>query len=308
VASAQADLVEAQAQHEQANIEAGRYELLYSQGFATQQQAQVARAAERVVAASVVAAERKVDAARGNLTTARANLANPPIRSSQEAAVREQRAAAEDDLRGAQAAVTQAQVQTSQAEAALTTAQALLVNPLLHESQESAARLAVLQARNDLSAAQNTAQEARGRLQEASADRRELVVRAPFTGTITTRLVELGEVVAPGSPVVCMLDLTKLYLRAYVAEGDIGRVKLHQHVRVFLDSAPTASLDATVGRIDPNLSFTPENTYFRNDRVKQVDGVKLYLQQSTGSAKPGMPADAEILVQDTWPAKEPWRR
>jgi len=57
-------------------------------------------------------------------------------------------------------------------------------------------------------------------------------------------------------------------------------------------------------RIDPQATFTPENTYFRDDRVKQVVGVKLLIKSAIGFAKPGMPADGEILVQgSTWPAK-----
>ena len=56
-------------------------------------------------------------------------------------------------------------------------------------------------------------------------------------------------------------------------------------------------------RIDPQATFTPENTYFRDDRVKQVVGVKLQLKGAVGFAKPGMSADGEILVQgDVWPA------
>ena len=75
--------------------------------------------------------------------------------------------------------------------------------------------------------------------------------------------------------------------------------------RVYLDTAKGGSaqpLDATVERIDPEASFTPENTYFREERVKQVVGVKLRLTYTQGAAKPGMPADGEILVAGTnWP-------
>jgi hypothetical protein len=57
-------------------------------------------------------------------------------------------------------------------------------------------------------------------------------------------------------------------------------------------------------RIDPQATFTPENTYFRDDRVKQVVGVKLQLKAGIGYAKPGMPSDGEILVQgDNWPSQ-----
>ena len=58
----------------------------------------------------------------------------------------------------------------------------------------------------------------------------------------------------------------------------------------------TKPLEAVVSRIDPQATFTPENTYFRDDRVKQVVGVKLQLKTGIGYAKPGMPADGEIEV------------
>ena len=105
-----------------------------------------------------------------------------------------------------------------------------------------------------------------------------------------------------------MLDLGKVYLRGFVAEGDIGRVKLGQAARVYLDSNPRSPIDAVVSRIDPEASFTPENTYFRSDRVKQVVGVKLLIKDPTGAAKPGMAADGEILVEGSaWP-KDTGRR
>jgi HlyD family secretion protein len=79
-------------------------------------------------------------------------------------------------------------------------------------------------------------------------------------------------------------------------------VKVGQPARIYLDSNPKQALDAYVSRIDPQATFTPENTYFRDDRVKQVVGLKLQLKSGIGFAKPGMPADGEILVQgDTWP-------
>jgi HlyD family secretion protein len=74
---------------------------------------------------------------------------------------------------------------------------------------------------------------------------------------------------------------------------------------VYLDSAPAKPINAVVSRVDPEASFTPENTYFREDRVKQVVGVKLRLQGAIGFAKPGMPADGEILVEgNAWPARQ----
>jgi HlyD family secretion protein len=141
-------------------------------------------------------------------------------------------------------------------------------------------------------------------LSEAEANRKDLNITAPFAGTVATRTAEPGEVVAAGTAIVTMLDLSKVYLRGFVPEGDIGRVKVDQPARIYLDSNPNQPLDAYVSRIDPEATFTPENTYFRDERVKQVVGVKLQLRAGTGFAKPGMPADGEILVQgNEWPSR-----
>ena len=79
-------------------------------------------------------------------------------------------------------------------------------------------------------------------------------------------------------------------------------MKVGQPARVYIDSNPDEPIEASVSRIDPQATFTPENTYFRDDRVKQVVGVKLQLKGAVGFAKPGMPADGEILVGDSgWP-------
>jgi HlyD family secretion protein len=78
----------------------------------------------------------------------------------------------------------------------------------------------------------------------------------------------------------------------------IGRVKVGQHAKVVLDSNATKPFDGTVIEIDPEGSFTPENIYFKDDRVKQVFGIKIGITRPDRLAKPGMPADAEILTDE----------
>ena len=102
--------------------------------------------------------------------------------------------------------------------------------------------------------------------------------------------------IQPGQTILTMVDLKKLYLRGFVPEGAIGKVKVGQQAEVFLDSDPKQGIPAEVIRIDPEAMFTPENTYFKEDRVKQVMGVKLGLRDGYGLAKPGMPADGTILI------------
>jgi HlyD family secretion protein len=263
-----------------------------------------------------VDAQGRVSEAEGRLAAAESQLAQAEASLNQarwdrDAATRlfKRELIAEQEARRAQsneeaqtAVVAAARRQVEAARGALTTARANLVNPDIRASQAAAVRGQILQAEADIAAARADAERARGQLDEARANRRDLRVLAPFTGTVATRTAEPGEVVMPGTPVITLIDLTRVYLRGFVPEGTIGRVRVGQPARVYLDSAPATAIEAVVSRVDPEATFTPENTYFREERVKQVVGVKLLLRGAHGFAKPGMPADGEILVEGTaWP-------
>lgn len=169
-------------------------------------------------------------------------------------------------------------------------------------------QMQIAQQHAEIASSNANTQQARAQLVEAQANRQDLTVKAPFSGTVATRTAEPGEVVTAGTAIITLIDLNQVYLRGFVPEGQIGKVKLGQSARVFLDSNPNQPLDAVVSRIDPKATFTPENTYFRDDRVKQVVGLKLQLKAGFGYAKPGMPADGEILVSgDHWPEGR-WRK
>lgn len=200
------------------------------------------------------------------------------------------------------AAVEAAQRRVEAAKGALALARSTLANPAIREAQTGAVQRQILQQKAEVESANFQLDQAKAQLVEAQANRSDLMIRAPFDGSIVTRTAEPGEVISAGTAIVTMLDLSKVYLRGFIPEGEIGRVKLGQFAHVYLDSDPKKPLDAVVSRIDPQATFTPENTYFRDDRVKQVVGVKLQLTSGFGYAKPGMPADGEILAKgDKWP-------
>jgi len=201
------------------------------------------------------------------------------------------------------AAYRAAQRQVEAARGGLVAAQANLENPAIRTSQGIAVEQQIRQARADVQSSEADLGKFQAQLREAQENRKDLEVLAPFDATVATRSAEPGEVVSPGTPIVTLVNLGQVYLRGYIPEGEIGRVRVGQPARVFLDSAPDKPIDAYVSRVDPEASFTPENTYFRNDRVKQVVGVKLQLKGAYGLAKPGMPADGEVLVEgNQWPA------
>ena len=201
-----------------------------------------------------------------------------------------------------EAIVAAAKRRVDAAGGAVTTAKSSLDNPAIRAAQEGVIRNQMEQQQAEIGAAVAAAEQARAVLNEAKANRQDLNVLAPFDGTVITRSAEPGEVVTAGTPIVTLLDLGKVYLRGFVPEGQIGKVTVGQPARVYLDSNPKQPIDAFVSRADPEATFTPENTYFREDRVKQVVGVKLQVKGAIGLAKPGMAADGEILVQgNQWP-------
>ena len=203
-----------------------------------------------------------------------------------------------------EAAVAGATRRVEAARGAVTTAKASLSNPGIRQSQVAAVRQQLIQQQAEIANNIASAEQARFQLAEADANRQDLTVVAPFAGTVITRAAEPGEVIQAGTPIVTLLDLAKVYLRGFVPEGEIGRVKIGQAAHVYLDSDVAQALDAYVSRIDPQATFTPENTYFRDDRVRQVVGVKLQLKGGFGYAKPGMPSEGEVLVSgDTWPKR-----
>lgn len=237
------------------------------------------------------------------------------ILDDEQVRAREQQAEAALRQSGAQLAAAEAQLAQAQASHAQAkwdrdAYAALFKRGLIAEQQvkqaentERTQAAMVLAAQRQVGAAKADGDRARAQLEEARANRKDLQVLAPFAGTVATRTAEPGEVVMAGTPVITLIDLSRVYLRAFVPEGQIGRVRVGQPARVYLDSAPTTPIDAFVSRVDPQATFTPENTYFREERVKQVVGVKLQLRGAVGFAKPGMPADGEILVEGgEWPA------
>jgi HlyD family secretion protein len=261
-------------------------------------------------------AEGRVRQAQADLTAAEADLTQQQAalrlaEFNRDAYQRLAKTGAASQLQGLQAevqadeqaaAVAAAQRRVESARGAFTAAQANLDNPKIRSAQVSSTEAQLAQQQSTIAGAKAETAQAQAQLAEAQADRADLTVVAPFSGTVLTRAAEPGEVVQAGTAIVTLLDLSKVYLRGFIPEGEIGKVKVNQPAHVFIDSNSSQALDGYVLRIDPQATFTPENTYFRDDRVKQVVGVKVQLTQGIGFAKPGMPADGEILTSgSTWP-------
>jgi HlyD family secretion protein len=182
------------------------------------------------------------------------------------------------------------------AEAELQRAQAQMHNIPIKAADRLTLIRQVAELKEQIASAQADVAADQAALRKIEADIADLTIRAPIAGTILTRSAEPGRVIQPGQTILTMVDLTKLYLRGFVPQGEVGKIKVGQQAQVYLDSNPKEALPAEVIRVDPEVMFTPENTYFKEDRVKQVMGLKLGLRGAYGYAKPGMPADGRIQL------------
>lgn len=301
---AQAALAGAQARVKSANDQIAIFEQQLQQNELMTEQAKVdAEGRVAQAQADVSAAESDLNQQEASLKLAQFDFeAYDRLRKTGAASERQAKAA--ETTRDQQAAAVEAaRRRLAAARGSLTTAQANLSNPGIRTFATDTVRKQILEQRAEIASAQASAQQAQFQLAEAEDNRKDLTVGAPFDGTVMTRAAEPGEVVQAGTAIVTLLDLSKVYLRGFVPEGLIGKVKIGQPSHVYLDSAPDKAIDAVVERIDPQATFTPENTYFRDDRVKQVVGVKLLLKGAIGYAKPGMPSDGEILLSGSWPSR-----
>ncbi len=127
----------------------------------------------------------------------------------------------------------------------------------------------------------------------------ETVIRAPISGIVLTKASDQGETVLTGASIVVMIDPQDIWLRVYIAESDIGRVRLGQRARIRVDSFPDRSFPGKVTEIASRAEFTPKNVQTKKERVYLVFGVKIALENPEGLLKPGMPADAEIIMEGT---------
>lgn len=119
---------------------------------------------------------------------------------------------------------------------------------------------------------------------------------APRAGLISQKLVEVGELAAPGAVLLELSDIDTVDLTVYIPESRIGQVKIGQQARVYVDAYPGQIFEGRVSFIDHQAEFTPRNVQTQEERVNLVFAVKITLDNGDHRLKPGMPADAEILL------------
>jgi HlyD family secretion protein len=170
------------------------------------------------------------------------------------------------------------------------------------------ARLSAAEARHALLAKGYRLEEieqARGRVTrlEAERDRRRLdlgrtTIVSPIEGIVTEKLLEPGEYVQPGSPIVSVADLANLYTWVYPSVVALETIRLGDEVAVKVDAYPDRSFPGKVVYVSPEAEFTPKNVQTVEDRVQLVFGVKVAVANPDGVLKIGIPADVVLDRRD----------
>ncbi len=248
----------------------------------------------------------QVDTARAGVAHAKAALA--AARAGEQQAARDAKRFAEMLKRKtverhraeeAELAWKVAKAESATAEAAVTQAEKALAEAELGWQQVKAKE-------QEVAALEAQLAQTLAALAEAVSVLDDLSIRAPAGGIITTRIADEGEVVAAGSPLFDIVDLDRLYLKVYIPEKVIGKVRLGLPARIYTDAFADESFPATVRYIASQAEFTPKEVQTPDERVKLVYAVKLYADENPDHRlTPGLPADAVIRWQEDAPWVKP---
>jgi HlyD family secretion protein len=124
----------------------------------------------------------------------------------------------------------------------------------------------------------------------------DTIAASPVDGVVLVKSADVGEVLAPGTTVVTVGDIDHPWLRGYVNETDLGKVKLGSRARVTTDSYPGKIYNGRVTFISSEAEFTPKQIQTEQERVKLVYRIKIELENPNHELKSNMPADAEIVL------------
>jgi len=124
---------------------------------------------------------------------------------------------------------------------------------------------------------------------------RERQVVAPTAATVEVLDVRPGDLISPNTPVATLLERDQIYVRIYIPETEISRVRIGQKAQVSVDSVARQVFDGVVEQINQQAEFLPRNVQTREERVHQMFGVKVRIDDTSHRVLPGMAADVKLL-------------
>jgi len=169
-------------------------------------------------------------------------------------------------------------------EAGLTQANAALIQ----------AQAAIVQADAGITQAEKAVAQTQAALQMAEIQLDKLTVRAPISGVIMTRNIEVGELARAGSSAMTIGKLADLTVKVYIPESHYGQIDLGDIATLTTNSFPDVNFEATVVRISDKAEYTPRNVQTSEDRATTVYAIELSVDDPNGQLKPGMQVDVEF--------------
>jgi len=157
-------------------------------------------------------------------------------------------------------------------------------------------------AKTEINMAKSKLDSVKAKKNEIAATLADTYIYSPVEGTVVDKFVEIGEHVVPGTPVVLIIDMNKLYVKSYVEQIHIGKIKYNDVARIYVDSYPGRYFDGKIIFIAPKAEFTPRDIQMKEHRSKIVYKVKIGIDNPEGILKPGMPADIYIK----WDKDQTW--
>ena len=251
-------------------------------------------------------AEAERDGAAAQLSLVRAGARAEDIRqaSAQASSARADVAAAEAELKSASEdlqrfealmkanAGSRKQRDDAATRVAVATSRVTAAREGVRAADETVARLRAGSRRQEVAAADARLAAAEAQIASIQENMADATVKAPVSGTITSKLVDLGEMVAPRTPVVVISDLDHAWANVYVDEPLVPTLRLGQAATLVTDAGHR--LAGTITYISPRAEFTPRNVQTAEERSKLVYRIKVSVDNREGILKPGMPVEAEL--------------
>jgi HlyD family secretion protein len=148
----------------------------------------------------------------------------------------------------------------------------------------------------DIVARQGDIERAQAQIALIDSQLADTIAISPINGVVLVKAADVGEILAPGTSVVTVGDIDHPWLRAYIREQDLGRIKLGDKVKVTTDSFHDKVYDGHISFISSDAEFTPKQIQTAEERVKLVYRIKIDVDNPRHELKSNMPADAEILT------------
>jgi len=273
ISTRRAEVAQAQAHLDELNAGSRPEEVQQADSSVNEARAQVDLARADWDRAQTLYKDQDISTSQYDQARTKFNAANAVLAQAQQRAAMVKEGPRKEEIAGARA-------QLARAQGAVGTAEANRIE-LRRKQEELVARRAEID-------------RARAQVGITEAQLNDTTITSPIDGVVLVKSAEPGEVIAAGTTIVRIGDVDHPWLRAYVGETDLGRVKLGTPVKLTTDSYPGKIYHGTVSFIASEAEFTPKQIQTKEERVKLVYRIKVDVDNANHELKNNMPVDAEI--------------